>query len=48
MRENHDYEFRFASTSGDVASSHGVREDDPTTLCAGEKNGNRLLSCLPI
>lgn len=43
MRGNHDYEFRFASTSGDVASSHGVREDEPTTLCAGEKNGKQII-----
>ena len=43
MSENHDYEFRFASTSGDVASSHGVREDEPTTLCAGEKNGKQII-----
>lgn len=43
MRGNHDYEFRFASTSGDVAFSHGVREDEPTTLCAGEKNGKQII-----
>ena len=43
MRENHDYEFQFASTNGKVASSNGVGKDEPTTLCGGTKNGKQII-----